>query len=479
MSNIVTRKFINPDIAWHQFDDTGKKIVIDYKEISSAIDHWKNILVEKANFRRGHKLAIGANLCDLRYMSLIFAGVELGAKLVIIDKPLTPEKISDVRCRIHAPFDLMVVNDNDVSPELQAVVDTYATKTLTFDLWYDSAWRSPTGKPAGASWAKPDCDILICTSSGTTGTPSPISYTHEFFAALIDRQEKALDFRSEDRCLHLSNFHHGGSSANFFWPSMKFCKYHYFDYGLTVERLPEIINLVYNEKINKVMFPNVLVLEEFIKRSPRYEVPLDVHLLGSNRKSWIPMMAAANIRSITAHWGFSEMEGPILLNVMRSDSPDDFDAANFGKLLDDFYSAEIVEQGFRVSNHLRGSWTSKDRLTRDKYGNYIFHGRTNGVRLNGNLYNFEIFSNMAEKYFDNKAYLVPDSEFDRIYLLCDISLEHRDDFTTSYKSLQQSLHKLDPELTISRTAFQDLYRFYDQVKFSHARAKSFFREDIT
>lgn len=479
MNNIVTRDFIHPEINWYQFDSFGKKIIIGYEEIVAAIDHWKNILVEKTGFRRGHKLAVGANLCDLRYMSLIFAGVELGGKLVIIDKPLSPEQVSEVRCRIHAPFDLMVYNDDDVSPELQAVIDTYATQTLPFDIWFDSQWQSPNGKPATAIWARPSCDILICTSSGTTGTPSPISYTHEFFAALINRQEKALDFRPNDRCLHLSNFHHGGSSANFFWPAMKFCKYHYFEYGLTVERLPEIINLVYNEKINKVMFPNVLVLEEFIKRSPRYEVPLDVHLLGANRKSWIPMMAAANIRSTTAHWGFSEMEGPILLNIMRCDSPDDFDATNFGKLLDDFYSAEIVEQGFCVSTHLRGSWTSQDKLTKDKNGNYIFHGRTNGVRLNGNLYNFAIFSDLAEKYFDNKAHLVPDSEFDRVYLLCDISLKHKDDFSTSYKLLQQSLHELDAALTISCTAFQDLYRFHDQIKFSHVRAKSFFREDIT
>jgi hypothetical protein len=181
-------------------------------------------------------------------------------------------------------------------------------------------------------------------------------------------------------------------------------------------------------------------------------------------------MKAANIRSVTSHWGFSEMEGPILLNVMTADSPESFDVLNFGQPLDDFYQLSIVEDGLSVVNQYRGQYTTKDSFTQDADGNYIFHGRKSNVRINDTVLEFEFFNDLAKKYFEhNQAFLVPDSELDLIYLLHDRTLGNIDD---KIAGINQELAEVSPDLKINFVDSVNIIDFFDMVKFSNLRAKS-------
>ena len=468
--NTITRHWLNPDIQWYQFDSNGQRVAFGFEEIAQGIDHWKNILVEHAEFVAGQRLGVGANLCDIRYLCLVFAGLELGARLVVIDKPVSPDRVNEVRCRIHAPFHVMAYNTDNVDSGLQAILDTYAVKLIDFDLWFGNNFASADHLGKDQYWATPDSELLVCTSSGSTGVPTPITYTHEFFSALLPRQQNIFKFEPEDRVLHLSNFHHGGSSANFFFPTVGYCRHHYFDYGVSNEKLVDIIDLVQRERINKIMFPNGAVLDQFMHEAPRFSVPVDIHCLQANRTNWIPLMKAANIRSVTSHWGFSEMEGPILLNVMTADSPESFDVLNFGQPLDDFYQLSIVEDGLSVVNQYRGQYTTKDSFTQDADGNYIFHGRKSNVRINDTVLEFEFFNDLAKKYFEhNQAFLVPDSELDLIYLLHDRTLGNIDD---KIAGINQELAEVSPDLKINFVDSVNIIDFFDMVKFSNLRAKS-------
>ena len=473
---ILDRHWIHPDINWHQKNADGTFTVLHRQDFWDGIDHWKNILTEHS-FREHDVLAVGLNLCDIRYVTAIIACLELGGKLVIIDKPGTPATVDTVRCRIHAPFDIMIVNPDDVADNLQAVADTYATQVISADIWFGNNYTANDTGHKDIFRATDTHEIIVCTSSGTTGTPKPITYQHDFFYDLCERNQRVFDWQENDRVLHLSNFHHGGASANFFWPTLKYVKNHYFDYGINTHRLKEIIDLIVDQQINQVMFPNQYVLDEFINTAPVLTTALTAHMLNSNRVNWIESMKKSNIQCVHAHWGFSEQEGPILLNTITQNSNKDFDTFNFGQPVDDFYSVKLTNQGLEVWNKYRGTYVAKDLLTQDNKGNYIFHGRMHGVRIGDQILNWNTLLDITNNLFDyDQAYLVPDSEHNELYLLIDSALECDPCTAEKISTIKQELLKISPHILLRYISYSPIIEFYDVSKFSYLLAKTHFRQ---
>jgi len=474
--SVIDRHWIHPDINWHQKNPDGTFTVLHRKDFWDGIDHWKNILTEHGFAKHG-VLAVGLNLCDIRYVTAIIACLELGGKLVIVDKPGTPASVDTVRCRIHAPFDLMIVNPDDVADNLQAVADTYAKQVISADLWFGDNYRAKDTSHKDIFRATDKHEVIVCTSSGTTGVPKPITYQHDFFYDLCERNQQVFEWQEDDRVLHLSNFHHGGASANFFWPTLKHVKNHYFDYGINTHRLKEIIDLIVDQQINQAMFPNQYVLDEFVSTAPILPTALTAHVLGSNRLRWIEHMQKSNIKYVHAHWGFSEQEGPILLNTLTQDSTKDFDTFNFGQPVDDFYELKLIEQGLEVYNHYRGTYVAKDLLTQDTDGNYIFHGRMHGVRIRDQIVDWNTLIDITNNMFDyDQAYIIPDSEYRELYLLIDSSLEHDPSTVKKIEHINQELTKIDPYMYIRYISYKPIIEFYDFSKFSYLLAKIHFRQ---
>lgn len=340
--------------------------------------------------------------------------------------------------------------------------------------WYD--YVSPTCEYSQINQAESKGFIMGCTSSGSTGTPKPIEYTHEFIYNLAKRAQRLFDLKSEDRVLHLSNLHHGGSSGFFFFPVLNACRHHFFEYGLNGDNMDKIIDVVQKEKITKIIWPNNLVLEQFITECPPLDHDLDLYCLQANLKTWIPLVKRSNVRSVTSIFGAVEVLSPIFVNIITRDTPDDHDVLNYGKLLDDFFAVEITEDNkFKVTNRYRGTHILNDHFEQDADGNYHYVKRTDMMRINEVMLTFDQCESMSRKHFGiNKGYVIPDTLTNKIYLLVDTEFEPV--INEKLELINQELAKIDPILKVDFVDCQPMIQFYDQIKFSYVWSKAHFRE---
>lgn len=471
---VITRDWLHPNLKWYGFDANDNSVPVCRADLDAGIDHWKNIIREITPFPVGAKMGPCLSQCDNRYLTLLFATLELGGQIAVLDRPSTPDGVPQCRFRVNAPLDLFVINqDNWWYDVFTAMGQAYGKTVIDLSIWFDYVAKDTS--PASEFLATPENIALIATTSGSTGTPKPITYTHKFMHDLGRRCQRVFDFKSDDRLLHLSNIHHGGSTGTFFLPSLASCEHHFFEYGLNDARFDFILDLVHRERISKIVFPNTLMADKFIKNIKPLQHRLDLYTLQANLKSWIPEVRRANINSITSIFGSVETAGPIFTNVITPDTPDDFDVLNFGRLLDDFYQVELTtDHKLKVNITSRDSQVLNDQFTLDQQGNYHFVGRSDLVRVNDVQIPMSMIEHLARNTFHQPAYLVPDSVTNKIYLLCDSSIT-TDELAAKLPKINHELSNISYMLKVDYYDFQPAQQFVDNIKLNPVRVRDHFR----
>jgi hypothetical protein len=135
MKKTLSRSIIHPEIQWHQFDQNLNEIILSHQDIIEAIDFWKIILGEHG-FGKNKKLGPVLSLCDIKYLSLLFATLELGGVLCVMDKPNTPDRVQEIRSRVFSPIDIIVTSPTPTDIE-NAVADAFGEKQIYSDLWHE------------------------------------------------------------------------------------------------------------------------------------------------------------------------------------------------------------------------------------------------------------------------------------------------------------------------------------------------------
>ena len=466
----ITRKNIHPNLKWTQINEQGIKHVTNCQDIVDSADQWKNILVEVAKLKKGDSVGIGAMVCDVRYLGLLYATLELGCRLLVLDKPHYKETIQYVRSRCLAPFDVYILNDD--APEIVKLVgETYANQQMYMSTWFNHA--SPDSLPAKTFNVDGDTIGMSSPTSGSTGYPKPLHYNHNFLTAAGDRCHQLFNYKEDDKILHLSNLHHGASSALFFFPTIKYCKEHYFEYALNRDRVDTIVDVVVKEKINKIMFPNNLVLEKFIELLPPIDHQLDLYCLQANNKNWLTHVKRANINSITSIYGASEVLGPIFVNVLTPTTGENHNVLNYGKLIDDFYTFKIIGDQVEVSAPHRGTFTLNDKFEIDDHGNNIFCRRADLIRINENTMPLDFFTQATGMYFPNSlGFVIPDTTTNKVYLLIDPSL--KDQGPALITKINDHL-KIHPNLQIDFVDYVPAINFFNNIKFNYDQCRAHFR----
>jgi acyl-coenzyme A synthetase/AMP-(fatty) acid ligase len=449
-------------------------LVLSHKDISDGIDFWKVILGEHG-FQPGSKLGPLLSLCDVNYLALLFAGLELGGSVCVVDKAHTVETASNVRARVLAPIDIVIVDPN-TDALIQATGDFLSDKILL-----SSMWHNYVAKDFSFSNIREDSldnVALYATSSGTSGTPKVISYSHKFLYDIAQRCIKDMDFKEDDKIMHLSNIHHGGSAGLFFIPTLMASKNHYFEYGLNPNSLKKIIDIVLQEKINKIMFPNSILLEKFIMNLPKVDHKLDLFTLQSKSKTWLPYIKRANINSVYSVFGSTETVGPLFKNVFtKDDDPATFNVLNYGKPLDDFFNIkQLSSTELEVTVQNADTYILNDAFVIDTNGDYVFSGRKDLFRVNEVELTIPLLDNIVANHFKTeKCILIPDPTCNKIYMLCEPN-GNNELFESRKQSIENELNQISPNLTIDFVLFAPIEKFIDQIKFNYSAARLHFQK---
>jgi acyl-coenzyme A synthetase/AMP-(fatty) acid ligase len=475
-SELICTAKLHKDLTIYQQSQNRKTFYAHSRdEFIGSVQHWKNILGEQANVRLGDKIGVGIELLNLRYASLLYAISELGGINLILDKvAVGSDRIP--RCRVLAPFDLYVVSET-ADQSIINIGDWYSNKQLRADIWFDYTSTQPHVfsdqiVPLGS-------DLFMQTpSSGSVGTPKVIEYTHNWLSLLGDYCAKVLGYQSTDRILHLTNLHHGGSSGVFFFPTMQHCQHHYFDHGLdaSVEKQKDIVNLIVEKQINKVLFPNSLLLDQVLKSMPTVDHDCCFYSLQANQKSWIQESHRTGI-NIVSIFGSSETLGPIFINTIDSNTPDIHNVLNYGKPLAGFYSVEVKHQHLQVLDITGKVNILNDKFNVDQQGNYYYNSRSDLIRINDVTLEFSDLHRITLTHFDDlSAALLADSTTNKIYLLLDNCLKSVDTTSEKISLIDSDLKTINSVLKIDHVDFIDIQSLLTGIKLDRAAAVAHFRK---
>lgn len=356
-----------------------RSLLIDF------VDHWKIIFVEKNKLKIGDRVGLGFPSTDIYYFSALIAAAELGLTLVVLDISNQNALPKDAtQQNKFFPLDLFL-SGRELKPEKH---DYYSSNSLQTEYWH--VWDSYQTTSSGwwdnpvRSTIDPDSDLLLCTSSGTTGTPKKVNHTHRFLFNVGQRNSKLFKF--DGNVLHIRNLHHGSSLATYFIPSLMSdeCQGHFVFNLDSIDSIEQLIRYCIDHDINHIQFPYVTMAERFLKQAAdrNYKFNnLTIYILSYINPAWQSLVDQCGGVKIVSVFGCNETSGPLFINTMNAGQTD-FDHKTF-ESTDDFYGFDFNDQDqLLVTLHdYKKSIVMQDAFQRN--GNKFRHlGRNDLVRIN-------------------------------------------------------------------------------------------------
>lgn len=382
----ITRKALNPNLQITVDDKT-----YTYEDIISFTNQAKTYFLSN-----GAK--VGKTVLLLapwpKFVSWFIAGAELGLIFVVADP--TSSSYKDI-LKLYRSVDFIIED-----PEL--ISAAYG------DIYYSNSR-----------------DVLVyTTSSGTTGTPKVIEYTHEFLWSLAKRNAKIYDIKSDDRCVHNNMFTHSSIIGIYFLPTLLACNNHYY----FTNNFPEKI------RTHKIQY--CLVLRDHLDWLYRdfdnnIDYKFKLFVISQIPKEYKLKLINENITMLSI-FGSSETMGPVLISTIDYTNYTEEFNNNFGKQLDDYYSVSIDCESFLQVKMPDGrKIVTGDTMYLDTDNNYIFVRRSDRYQINGEVLLLTVLrlyiSNILNEDFD----LVADEDTDQVY----IRLEKRIDLDNLNTALYQ------------------------------------------
>lgn len=436
-ANVLSRHLINHEMLINQyntFDRTNK--TFDYSNFCNMIDYWKFILVEKYNATPGKTVMIEFNLTNVYYFSALFAAWELGL-IVIVDwvHANSEEMCHSEVFSIHGKIDYAIVYSRQLDPtdsvfyskwDLHRTV-LHCKQIITekdFDN-YEIVDHSRYKTITSTIYADPSLDAIWTATSGSTGVPKQQRINHKSVLLQAQRLSEHLAFEPNMSSLHTNNLHHGASACYHFLPSMMVVHNHWILNGqfITEKEQQELINLVVDQKINKLFLYTPAKMWTWLKATPRLEHQLDITTLYYCPKDMVTLAQDKNVRLIKSVFGDTTIAYGFLIKTVDCSQPlADYEPNCLGPKLDDFFDFKIQNSSLYISVPGLGQvdWKTSFDTFELRNNQYYFLGRGTDYRINDEwIRHQEIESKVSELFDVNNeegATIVVDNEEQQVYL---------------------------------------------------------------
>lgn len=469
-NKIITREWIHKGFVFQSNFDT-----VFYEDMIRLIQKWKIFLFNNLKADKGMTIGFCVSTIDEKYFSLFFAAAELGLKFVVFQRPESLSDLENYKLEIFKPMDYIVYDNQNIKSEIiSKFINDFSKCSFSIEEVKREIGIAPFKDQADVFLADNKSEILLTTSSGTTDKPKLITHTHEFFYDLCKRNSKIMDFRENDKIIHIRNLHHGSSLGVFFLPSLNASSHHYAS-NFTNDNVETLGNDMKKYGITKISVPYNKIIDDIISLNDSFP-DLTIFNLSFLQDSWIDACKKNKIKEVKSIFGCNETSGPIYMpSINSSIDTTSVDFKNLGSLLDDFYPTKIENGTLHVYLKTYDRWVStNDKIEKIK-DNFIFKGKDSSVRINDILINTEEFKDLVKQYVSTDHVVIFDKEQEKIYLgiLDDIQKS----IINFYEDLNKKISEIySPLVQISKVGYVVRERFFYGIKIDHEQLRRYFRE---
>ena len=416
MAKVIDRNIINKNIIFYDITEKGKLINYTYQEFEELVDRIKNYFLSNYEIKSGETVLIGYYGTCLKKVASVFACLELGLSISIIDYNITiisPE--SATKTQLLSPIDYFICEDDKFPKENPRSKYAILIKHCLNTIYSTDIERHQYNEDLNCEVEiDPKSIAMRCTSSGTTGTPKIIEHSHEFLFDLCQRNSKMFYGNVvNEKCLG-----HGSGPATYFIPTLmsKDVKNVYNYWGEGSEFNDEKYFMRNENIFDHIMIAYTHDIDGYLNNINENNPPsrTTIYTLSTIKKEWIPYVRENKIKDIVSIFGSSETSGPVFLNY----ASDKNFAQNKFTLMDDYYKVSFTEKNLLevdVPTYNYKICTNDEFLISSD--EFYHNGRSDLIRING--YNVDVKSHnkileVLNPYLDAK--FVYDPAVNEIYL---------------------------------------------------------------
>lgn len=481
MNQIISRDFINPSINYYDGVTRELRTIDDFRD---SINFWKIIFHEGYGLRAGNIVSFFDSSIRFSYTAAFFAAAELGLQLLT-----PPEKPTDSSGRTTkldqmlgaGKIDLCIIDSNvSNSPEISAMARYYSKQVVEQDIFNTYKIKDPElyktiSELVAVTTESP---ILITTSSGTTGEPKLVAYTHQQLYSISKRNAEVFGFCGQTVC-HSRNMHHAFVLMVNFLPTLHAANNHYtfavneFD----PNDFKNYVDFLLDNKITKMSLSNKTnldgILDYMINNGVQFEHTIDLIVGGFYiTEDYINKIKQTNVHQLISNFGSNETLGPILLKYVTQDT----DVATFkmnymGQPVDDFYQLELIDNHLNVQCPVLfpGTITMGDEMSGDNESGYLHLGRNNFYRINEVDFSLKAVAEIVQRYTTSEFDICIDLPYQRLYLALWNSYVGKDVINQALATM------FGPNLMFSFVEQLDKSKFNQGFKLDQDAIRSYFR----
>lgn len=423
---MITRDWIRDDILIYTEKVTGGLRVYGKKDICEFINYWKLKLLSH-NAKPGDKLGFTFENTEIHSYALMFAAFELGLRVVVLHRPSTEKECLSPKSNAHLPLDFYVYLTSYLRNSTTVTGVNHYRKHSKVCIGYgpmqwsefSDDFRSNEETPI---LAEPNTIAFCCNSSGTTGDPKLISYTHQFLYDLCTNNWNDLGYKDDDTIVHLSSLNHGGV-ITLLLPALRTCKTHFFYnyiFVSTHERLLTFMDVCIEYNVTKIFFANGGELNTLIDHLVDTDKKLPLaraYILSFISPNWINAIRDQRLKEIVSVFGCSEICGPVFMPRLDNSNVDDFDPKLLGKPMTGFYETKIIDN--RIHTKLKdGREFVFDDVVEDRAEGAYFISKNRLQKINDVDINPLDIIEIVERYVSRYEFeLYVDEIYNEIYII--------------------------------------------------------------
>ena len=429
---IITRDIIRSDTT---INDYSKNDLCEF------INYWKIKLLD-LDAKPGDKIGLSFDTGEIHYYALIFAAFELGMRVVSLHRPNNKKECQSPKSNAHLPLDYYVYLSDYLGNPLTSNAVRHFKKNSKRSISYGQLEWQTSGETFRSNvetpvYAQPDDIAFCCTSSGTTGNPKLITYTHKFLFDLMQHNWKDIGYCENDVMLHFSSLNHGGV-ITLLLPSLMKCKGHYFQtFSPDENRIVSTIKECINNNVTKIFFANGSELTLFIDTLCQYDLKLPettILLLSFISPNWCNAIRIGKLKSIDSMFGCSEVGGPVFVPRLDADNVDYFNPRYLGKPTNSFYRTIVANGNIYISTSYTGIFKFDD-VVKEKPNGYYFVSKKRLQKINDIDINPLDIVEILERYTTRyKFEIYLDEIYNQLYVL------------TTDKSVYEQKEKIKAEI---------------------------------